>query len=75
VPEDWAVVHAMPRGSLAGAGPGLDGRKASGLSGFCGLGSKSEFIALNKVLCPFSVLRGESRTRGGRVLYLRCGSK
>lgn len=73
--EDCVVVRAMPRGSPAGAGPGLDGRGASGLSCFCWLGSKSECISLNKVLCPFSVLRGESETRGGRVLYLRCGSE
>lgn len=56
-------------------GPRLDGRGASRLFSFCWLGSKSEFISVNNVLCPFSVLGGWSGTRGGRVLYLRCGSE
>lgn len=75
MPEDCTVVRAMPRGSPAGAGPGLNERGNFGLSSFCWLGSKSECISLNKVLCPFSVLRGESEIRRGRVLYLRWGSE
>ena len=75
MPEDCDVVRAMPKGLPAGAGAGLDVRGASGLSSFCWLGSKSECIALNKVVCPFSVLSRESRTRGGRDWYPRCNSE